>query len=332
MKTTVPPHILSQVLHGRDPVLAAEAARLIGDWDLQALVPDLVKNLRTSRFYSKVSSMYSLDKLAPSESLFLEVFDNPNVPDDFYWVGFKSVKTAAAISLMKGGNPAGEGWLSGLAAVSDPVVLRWFAPALLRLPDTPAGLLTLDVLCSKDLRDAAADTQYTEPGQLCLLCEALGIINDPRASEHLEHYAKIHSRFVRGQAYRSLHMRNPKAETTQKICDWASRQGTDYDLLVAAAIAGDWPKLKRIVKEAPLGFDRASAIDALPASEEFLQVVIEALEDNDPYVRQCAVEQLGHFDDAAAWGALEGLAQRETELRVRCALAAVFASRGEATC
>ena len=64
MKTTAAPQILSQVLHGRDPVLAAEAARLIGDWDLQALVPDLVQNLRTSRFYSKVSSIYSLDKLA----------------------------------------------------------------------------------------------------------------------------------------------------------------------------------------------------------------------------------------------------------------------------
>ncbi len=331
---TTDPLILSQVLHGRDPLLAAEAARLIGDWDLQAFVPDLVQNLRASRFYSKVSSMYSLDKLGPSESLLLEIFENPNIPDDFYWIGFKSVKTAAAISLLKGGNPAGQNWLSELAEASDAVLLRWFAPALLRLPDSRsvAGLLTVDSLCSTNLRDAAVDPKYTDPGQLCLLCEALALVEDPRASEHLEHYASFHSRFVRGQAYRSLHQRNPNADMTQKIRDWANRHKTDYDLLVAAAIAGDWMELKRIAKEAQLSFDRGCAIDALPTSEQSLEVFMEALEDIDPYVRQCAVEQVGYFDDSAAWGALEALAQRETHPGVLCALAAGFESRREAVC
>ncbi len=331
---TTSPSILSRVLHDRDPVLAAEAARLIGDWDLRAFVPDLVQNLRTSRFNSKVASLYSLEKLAPSKPLLLEIFENPNVPDDFYWIGFKSVKTAAAISLMKSGNPEGQGWLSMLAETSDPVLLRWFAPALLRLPDSSpvSGLLTLDSLCSKVPRDAASEPKYTDPGQLCFLCEALGLIKDPRASEHLEHYANFHSRFVRGQAYRSLYQRNPSTDTAQTIWDWANRHNTDYDILVASALSGDWIRLKQIAEEATLGFDRASAINALPASEESLEVFIESLQDNEPHVRQCAVERLGGFDHAAAWDALGLLARQETQPRVLCALASVFAHRKAVTC
>ncbi len=329
--TTTDPLILTRALHGRDPLLAAEASRLIGDWNLHAFVPDLAKNLRTSRFNSKVASMYALDKLAPSEALLLEIYENPNVPDDFYWMGFKSVKTAAAIGLMKIGNNEGEGWLSELAKASDPVILRWFAPALLRLPDScPAsGLLTLDDLCSKAHRDAAADPKYTDPGQLCLLCEALGIIKDPQASEHLEHYTKFHSRFVRGQAYRSLNQQNPG--TTSMICEIANREGTDFDLLVAAAIAGNGIELKRIAKEAPLGFDRASAIDALPTTGDSRNTLLEGLRDKDPYVRQCAVEKMARLEEGD-WDAMKDLSQQETQLRVMCALTAVFCSRKEALC
>ena len=328
------PHILPRTLHGRDPLLAAEAARLIGERGLKVFVPDLIKNLRTSRFYCKVASLYALDRLAPSEPLLLEIFENPNVPDDFYWIGFKSVKTAAAISLMKIGNSEGEGWLRRLAETSDPVLLRWFAPAMLRLPASSpvAELLALDILISPDLRDAGTDTQYTDPGQVCLLCEALGLIQNSKATEHLEHFANFHSRFVRGQAYRSLNQQKPDATTAAKIAELARHHGTDYDRLVFAAIDGDVTTLKKIAATAPMGFDRASAIEALPWSEQDVHVFIQSLDDPDPYVRQCAVERLGDLDFPAATEALDLLAERETMPRVLCALASVFATRGEAVC
>lgn len=326
--------ILTQTLHGKDPLLAAEAARLIGDWGLQAMVPDLVRNLETSRFNAKVSSLYALEKLAPSESLFCEIFEAPNVPDDFYWMGFKSVKTAAAIALIKSGNPVGVEWLTRLADASDAVLLRWFAPAMLRLPRSSpvSGLLTLDLLCSKSLRDAASDPKYTDAGQLCLLCEALGLIEDPGALEHLEHYAKFHSRFVRGQAYRAINKRSPHPTTTKKIGSWASQGGTDHDLVVAAAIAGNGTELRRLAKDAPIGFDRATAMDAMPPTEEFLQDLLRGLKDKDPCARLFAVERLGLSDLPAAWDALENCSHQETRLHVQCALAAVLAAKKEATC
>jgi len=112
----------------------------------------------------------------------------------------------------------------------------------------------------------------------------------------------------------------------------ARHHGTDYDRLVFAAIDGDVTTLKKIAATAPMGFDRACAIEALPWSEQDAHVFIKSLDDPDPYVRQCAVERLGDLDFPAATEALDLLAERETMPRVLCALASVFAIRGEAVC
>jgi HEAT repeat protein len=323
---------LQRALAGADPLLASDAARLIGDWGLAEFAPALMEHLRTSRFYSKVSAVYSLVKLSPAGAdRFLEdLFENPRVPDDFYWVGAKTVRAAAAIGLLQMRNSAGLPWLRELAATGNPVFWRWFAPALIRLPDPSllADLLTVDKLCVREHRDRFDPSFYSDPGMVCMLCEALGLLAAPEADEHLELYMEFHSRFVRGQACRSFYQRHPDAPTLERIRAGARRHGTVFDRLVAAALGEEIGELRDIAQKAESAFDRACAVDALagigsPAAEE---AMVPALEDSDPYVRQCAVEGVGRSGMQGNGESLDLLRRRETDLRVLCALEAVAES------
>ncbi len=308
---------LSTALEGTDPFAAAEAARLAGEWHLSDLIPSLEKYLRTSRSYSKVTAMYALDVLDSRQSAdcLAELFDRPNVPDDFYWVGYRGTRAAAAAVLLRMGNTAGLAWLRERALAGDEVVTRTFAPYLLRLPAS-AGIgefLTLDLLCDRAARDAYDPPPYSEPGALCMLCEALGLIDDPRAEEHLDFYSRFHSRFVRGQVYRSWALRHPGSETIQKIEQAAGQNGTPFERLTAAILSGDWATLAQMAAGAETPFDRATAIDGLReiGSRELWKSASIGLADPDAHVRQHAVEAIARLAPDVSANALLELRSRE---------------------
>lgn len=320
---------LLSALRGSDPILSAEAARLIGDWRLGHLSGDLMDHLRTSRSYGKVTSLYALEKLAPAglDPLLEEIFHRPNVPDDFYWYCHRGLRAAAAIALLRLGNSTGLSWLRTLGARHDDVVMRWFAPSLLRLPrPSPlADLLTLEHLCDRRQRESFESTQYTDSAMLCMLCEALALVDDPGADEHLEYYMGSYSRFVRGQACRSLFQRHPGEATLVKIRETTHRHGTDFDRVVLATLAGDTGVLRDLARNARAAFDRASAVDGLaglpgPDAEQALTL---AFQDPDPYVRQCAVEGAGRLGPDRFHNPPGTFLKQETDPRVLCALEAV---------
>lgn len=324
-----PPSALLSALHGSDPILSAEAARLIGDWNLVQHAGVLLDHLRTSRSYGKVTSLYALEILSPDglDAVLEEIFHRPNVPDDFYWYCHRGLRAAAAIALLRRGNSTGLAWLRELAEKKDDVALRWFAPSLLRLPQPSplADLLTLDHLCNRQERESLDCISYSNPPLLCLLCEALALLDDPGADEHLEYYLDFYSRFVRGQACRSLFQRHPDAATLDKIRQATSRYGTDFDRVVAATLAGASAELKDLAGNARASFDRACAVDGLagipgPDAEAALA---HAFQDADAYVRQCAVEGAGRLGLERFRKALDALLKRETDPRVLCALEAV---------
>jgi len=331
-------NILKEALRSNDPLLAAEAARLIGEWNGKSLVPDLIENALSSRFYSKVSAIYALVALLAVEAVpgLEKLLNAPNVPDDFYWTGYKGVRAAAAVALLQFGSDAGVAYLQELAEAGDCVFSRWYAPALLRLKPVPElqPYLTLEKLCSLEERNAFDEVPYTDAGQLCMLCEALGLINDPAAVESLEFYMNFHSRYVRGQAYRSLHLRQADEATARRICANAERHGTDFERLVAAEIRQDSAILLEVARQAPLAFDRASALDALVriSSPHLAEACLVGLEDGDTHVRQCAVEGLARSKHPAARNHLAGLLDKETESRVRCAIAATMLQKEETPC
>jgi len=324
-----PPSALLSALHGSDPILSAEAARLIGDWNLAQHSGVLLDHLRTSRSYGKVTSLYALEKLAPEglDDCLLGLLENPNVPDDFYWYCHRGLRAAAAIALLRRGNSTGLPWLRKLAEEKDDVALRWFAPSLLRLPrPSPlADLLTLEHLCNRQKRETLESISYSDSAMLCLLCEALALVDDPGADEHLEYYLNFYSRFVRGQACRSLFQRHPDAATLAKIREATGRYGTDFDRVVAASLAGASGELKDLARNARASFDRACAVDGLagiPGSDSG-DALTHAFRDPDAYVRQCAVEGAGRLGLENFRILLDALPERETDPRVLCALEAV---------
>lgn len=330
--------ILRDALSGSDPVLASEAARLTGEWNGRALIPVLIENARYSRFYSKVSAIFALARLSAAEAVpcLTDLVSEPNVPDDHYWYGCKSVRAAAAVALLHLGSKAGISYLRDLAEAKDNVFFRWFAPELLRMEAAAQlhGFLTVDNLCSIEKRNSYADTAYTEPGMLCMLCEALGLIPDPLADEHLAFYMDFHSRYVRGQAYRSLYFRHRDERTVQKISEQAERQNTDFDRVVSAEVRQDSAVLLQMAGQAPSGFDRGSALDALGAiSSPLLQEACRVgVRDKEPYVRRCAVERLGSSGSIEEAQGLAGMLGDEKDPQVRCALAAVLLAKEARSC
>jgi len=321
--------ILKNGLTHIDPLVNAEAARLIGDFNVRALIPELIEHARFHRFYSKVTAFYSLARMSVTEAIphLKNLVDDPHVSNDWYWTGYKGVRAAAAVSLLQLGSDAGVPYLLESAKAGQSVFFRWFAPALLRLQKPPpelAGFLTLENLCSAEKQKKSSATEYSEPGMLCMLCEALGLIDDPAAAARLEFYLGHYSRFVRGQAYRSLYLRQPDKVTAQKIGETAKKYRTDFDRLVAAEVEKDSATLSDIARRAPAAFDRGSAVDALAAisSPSLTEAGKLALEDADLYVRQCAVEALARQYGAAAQKYFASLNDNEKEIRVLCALAA----------
>jgi HEAT repeat protein len=328
--------LLPAALHGNDPYLSADAGRLIGTWHLDAAIPDLLHHLRTSPLYSKVAAIESLAKLSPPETrdCLVAVFQNPVVPDDFYWVQHKGVRAAAAIALLGLGDTTGVDWLKDRLTHQDPSVFRWYAPALLRvshpLPPALAPLLTREALCNPAHRDAMDPPTYSDPGNVCMLCEALALVEDPAADEDLRFYMNFFSRFVRGQAYRSLHQRHPTPATLHEIRTAAHRHGTPFELAVCATLESDIPTLTQFSRNAEIAFDRATAVDGLatlPASPESDAALLAALADPDAYVRQCAVEALGTRPPDLFQKPLERLQNQEREPRVLCACEAVTHTR-----
>jgi HEAT repeat protein len=330
--------ILKSGLKHFDPPVIAETARLIGEWGCRDFIPDLIEDARSNRFYSKVASFYALARLSAKEAIphLTKLVEDPNVSDDWYWTGYAGVRAGAAVALLQMGQDAGGPYLLESAKAGSFVFTRWFAPALLRLKAPPElePYLTLENLCSAEKQKKYEGGDYSEPGMLCMVCEALALLDDPAADERIEFYFGHYSRFLRGQAYRSLYLRRPDKATAQKIGENAQKHGTDFDRLVAAEIEKDSATLAEIARRAPAAFDRGSAIDALAAisSPALPEAGKIALKDPDLYVRQCAVETLARHHGAEAPKLFAGLMEKENEIRVLCALAATQLGEKGASC
>lgn len=321
---------LKDALHAVDQLRASDAARLIGEWGVRQLEDELVQYVESSRSYSKVTGIYALGSLRPEgwETVLGHVFSTPNVPDDFYWNGFKGVRTAAAVSLLEAGNHQGVEWLQSLAEANDPLITRWFAPALLRIEaarNLPQGL-EVERLCPVEKMKAFDSPPFSEPGMLCMLCEALGLINNPAAGECLLFYTVFHSRFVRAQAYLALWRRNPEAGLLRRIECAASRGGTLFDLLVVGGIRQDIRLVKSMLESLDASFERVYAINLLARSDPrgAYPVLLKALKDADPWVRQAAVEGLGRIAPAEASSDLVDHYRAESHPQVRTAAAAIL--------
>ena len=314
--------ILCEGLEDSDPVGQADAARLLGELGKREAVGPLIEYVRTSRYQYKTAGFEALGRINdPSAIPEIEpLVDHPNTQDDWYWYCHKSVRAAAAVTLLRLGSAGGFDYLKGLAEKGDDVFFAWFAPAILELPSRTnevkelQAFLTAEALCHE-----SGGTRLSNPASLLMVVQALGCLGEKGAAK-LGEFLTWRSRYVRGQAACSLLPADPRRENHERIEALFRSAPTDFEKIkyaLALGLAGNEtgiPWLWKAARDLPDPFERATALESLGLMElrDAIPVLIEALGHPHFYVRQCAIEALDRIGGPEAGEAVARVWQDET--------------------
>ena len=324
-------------LRSDDRIVQSESARLLGELGWPAAVDPLIEYVQRSRFHGKGTGFWALAQIGDARAVpaIRPMVDAPNCYDDWYWYGCKSVRTAAAVSLLALGDDGGAAYLTELADKGDDTFYAWFGPTILRLPDGPPASqfkarITTDALLNAHRHSA----RLTNPGTVAMVAEALGIIGDDAACAKLRELASWRSRYVRGQAAVSLLAASPTDDNTGILGELAANDPTDFVRIRAAyALAKTGRReyadaVDAAARSAEDPFDVATAVEALGllGGTEHEATVRADLDHSESYVRRCAIEAMDRIDPAGAAGAVAPRRQ-DQDVLVRLQAAKYFAAR-----
>lgn len=299
---------LTQGLQHADPVVQADAARLLGELGRTEAVPALITYVRTCRYQFKTAGFEALGRLGSPAAApeIADLVDNPNTQDDWYWFSHKSVRAAAALTLLRLGHSteAAQEYLTGLAEKKDDVFYAWFAPAILELPPTLPASRDLQALLSVEALMNSAGLRLTNPNMVVMVLQALGVLATAESTEKLAEFLTWRSRYVRGQAAISLAASAEGRTHLPKVRAQLDTAPTDFERVkfaVALATGGDEsgiPQLLEAARSLPDPFDQATALEGLGQLRHpgTLELAHRALEHPHAYVRQCAIEALDRLD------------------------------------
>jgi len=332
-----PFEMLLDALKSADPLVAADAARLLGELGRREAVPALVDYVRTSRHYHKAGGYHALGQIGDRSAIpvLRKLVADPGVRDDWYWYGCRAVRAGAAVALLALGDDGGADYLRELAEKSNDVFYCWFGPTILRLPgSTPGarelrGRLTVEALLSPVPRS----TRLSEPGLMSMKAEALGLLGGEAACAELMGLMKFHSRYVRGAAALALMTASRAPEHVAAVAALADCDPTEFVRIkasLALAQAGQAERAEFIAEmagKAADAFDRAVAVEALGilGDGQYAAAVSRQLKHADTYVRQCALEALERIDPSRAARAARGMAKDKSP-RVRLQAAKILAA------
>lgn len=337
MTAQKPLDLLLEALKSPDEVVAADAARLLGELGDPAAVPALCDYVTQSRFYCKTAGIEALARIGDRRAVpvLQGLLKDPNVDDDWFWYCRRAVIASAAIALLALGDDSGAAYLNQLADRDDDVFFCWYAPALLRLPsDLPAArLLKARLSVAAVAGPGARKTRLSEPGIMTIKTEALGLMATPEACAAIKALMPFHSRYVRGQAALSLMEAACNDNHEPLVAAMADGDATDFARLkasLALALTGHKERATFIASSAGRvedPFDRAVALEALGTlGDNAYATEIEAqLDHGDPYVRQCALEALERVGAASAQAAAKR-ALKDPNIRVRLQAAKLLAA------
>ncbi len=302
-----PLQILIDALGAGDRV-QARAALLLGDLRRPEAVGPLVEYVTTCRRHSKTAGFTALARIGDRGAVeaIRPLVDAPNVEDDWYWIGCKSVRAAAAVALLSMGDEGGAAYLTELADANDSVFYAWFAPAILRLGDEPPAAAALKARITPEAYSEPQKdkTRQTDPGMVAMTTEALGLIATPAAQEQLRVLLAFRSRYVRGQAALSLLAAEASDGNLAAVETIAVGDPTEFARVKAATALANVgrrqfvPFIAEVAADADDAFDQAVAVESLGllAAEEHAETVAAQLDAADPYIRLCAVEALERID------------------------------------
>jgi HEAT repeat protein len=318
-------------LFDSDPLVPPDAARLLGELGAPWAVDSLLQQVAASRYYTKTATIEALRRIGDRRAteILRRLVEAPNVPDDWYWHGFKTVRAAAALVLLHWGDETGLPFLDELAGRGDVVFRVWYAPTVLRLSDeSPAARplkarLTPPVLCGEE----GAGPTPIDPAQWVLIAESLEQVGTPPAVERLRTLTGHFSRYVRGRAVTGLLAVDPSAvSVAAHLFESDPADFTRLQAAFALARAGHADAAEYLARAATTlddAFDRAVAIGLLGklGRAEYAAVAAAAGAHPDPWVRQVAIEALVHMGASPARSAATR-ALEDPALRVRLQAAA----------
>lgn len=336
-----------------DPIVRADAARLLGEIKRTDAVAALAAYLEKEQCYSKVAGIYALWQIAdPGAIAVLQVLiENPNVPDDWYWYGRRAVVASAAIGLAIFGDESGIPFMQDLVEKNHDMIVCWYGPTILRLSRGTNHVKPAEAL-REIAKSITVDTLFNtvpnskrmiEPGLLTMTAEVLGLIGTKAAQSKLAEMFTHSSRYVRARAAVSLLEADASPENLERISGLLKSDHTDLVAIKASlALAQSFDDVRqkytdviaRIATDTADPFDRAVAIESLGVLGAgcHTEIIVKSFEDTDAYVRQCAAEACPA--DPALQERIETLQQSDSAPRVRLAASkwlATFDQQDEVT-
>lgn len=330
-----PPPLLVEALGAHEPMIQADAARLLGDLRTRRAVEPLVRYVTEDRHYTKTAGLDALGRIGDAAVCprLRPLVAEPNCPDDFWWYGSCSVQVAAAVALLALGDDSGARFL--IEPGDDHkqwAQFTWFGPAILRLPDSPAARKVKACVTAVKLMPEGK----TDPGQIVVICDALGLLGTPEAQEKLRGLLDNMSRYVRARAAMNLAAASGREDDMDRVAAVASGDATWFARTKAAQalfLRGRGlryaEQIARTVAGAVDPFDRAAALDSLGivGRAEYAPLVAAQLGATDAYVRLCAAEALDRIGGREAVAAVARL-RDDPDLRVRLQVAKSLAAHG----
>lgn len=340
-EAVVPPPVLLEALKLDDPILPADAARLLGDLGSPAAVGPLIEYVQTSGYYAKTAGMDALGRLGDGGvcGALRALADDPRVDDDSgWWYGSTSVRLAAAIALLALGDDSRGEWLLDDDKSKTEIdrkewaLFAWFAPAVLRLPD---GLDATRRL-KRRITVEALSADSREAHRFIHRCDALGLLGTDAAVSVLVAMLGHASRYVRGRAAVNLLRASDRGYHADRVVWVAHNDPTDFARVKACEALSHHGRhlygrrLKAMFDTALYDpFDRAAATESLGLLGDVsaLEILAQHTRNDDPYVRLCAVEALERLGTPPALVALNERAD-DKDLRVRMQVAKAMAAHG----
>jgi len=340
-KTAVP-KLLLDGLKSDDLIIGADAARLLGDMGSREAIGPLVDYVTAWGYYAKTAGLDALGRLGDAGvcPVLRKVFDQPNVDDDSrWWYGYIAVRVSAALSLLMLGDDSRAGYMledeisQKKLKPTDRALFDWFAPAILRLPDTLAAARRL----KRQITVAKLTAETRDSHRFIHRCDALSLLGTDDAIAVLVAYLRHSSRYVRGRAALGLLRVSQRADHVDRVVTVALTDPTDFARVKACeALAGYGREFygrqiaRMLTTGIPDPFDRAASIESLGmiGGTEHLKLIIKAAAADDPYLRLCAVEALERIGTTAAIDAVRERT-KDGDMRVRMQVAKCLATSRE---
>jgi len=336
--STGPPKLLLEGLASDDLIIGADAARLLGDLGSKAAVGPLLDYVTNCPYYAKTAGLDALARIGDRSAVerIRGVFADPRVDSDVtWWYGSTAVRLGAGLALLTLGDDSPAEWLLDEDTSRDEVDRRnwamfcWFAPAVLRLPDTLKATRRL----KKRITVEKLTVDSNDVHRFVVRCDALALLGTDEATSALVGFTGHLSRYVRGRAAVRLLGVSDHRGHVDRVVSMAQNDRTDFARIKACEALGREGRsfyARRVAEMAartPDPFDKAAAVESLGAlgAADHLGVVIRSAGAEDPYLRLCAVEALDRIGTPAAIEAA-GRRMDDPDMRVRMQAAKCIAA------